>query len=135
MGTNYFISLGSDKTCDHCGHTVEAKKFHIGKSSAGWCFGLHVEPNDKEHPQNLDDWREAFDAGVITNEYDEVIRADVMIHTITQRTRISRDIPPEQWMWDNRASMGPNNLSRHQLDEYCVGHGDGPFDYISGYFR
>lgn len=114
MGTNYFISLGSDKTCDHCGHTVEAKKFHIGKSSAGWCFGLHVEPNDKEHPQNLDDWREAFDAGVITNEYDEVIRADVMIHTITQRTR---------------------NLSRHQLDEYCVGHGDGPFDYISGYFR
>jgi hypothetical protein len=39
MGTNYYLRLHA---CPSCGHS--AAELHIGKSSAGWYFGLRVYP-------------------------------------------------------------------------------------------
>lgn len=71
MGTNYYLK---PKPCECCGRTDEG--LHIGKSSAGWCFSLHVIP--EEGINGLDDWKSRFDEpGVqIVNEYGEVVSKD-----------------------------------------------------------
>src|SRR5450631_1105933 len=54
MGTNYYLQLPG---CDHCNRAGD--RLHIGKSSGGWCFALHVGiPNgtDPHLPANLDQW-------------------------------------------------------------------------------
>lgn len=55
MGTNYYLRLKSE-ICPHCGRGDEGL-LHIGKSSAGWCFSLHV----MNRIQSLDDWKKAFE--------------------------------------------------------------------------
>ena len=42
MGTNYYLYQKPD--CECCGRPFEP--LHIGKSSAGWCFALHIMPED-----------------------------------------------------------------------------------------
>jgi hypothetical protein len=34
----------------------------------------------------------------------------------------------------NQSCRGPNNLLRHQIGRYCVGHGAGTWDLIVGEF-
>ena len=65
MGTNYYLRL---KVCPHC--AKPEKTIHIGKSSVGWCFGLHVIPEDGIH--DLDDFRKLWsdDTAQIFDEYD-----------------------------------------------------------------
>jgi hypothetical protein len=46
MGTNYYVAYDY---CRHCGRFDE--EFHIGKSSAGWCFSLRVYED-----KGLTDW-------------------------------------------------------------------------------
>lgn len=52
MGTNYYLHTKPD--CECCGRGFEP--LHIGKSSGGWCFSLHVMPEDNIN--TLDDWGE-----------------------------------------------------------------------------
>jgi len=54
MGTNYYLYPASP--CKACGRSYEAK--HIGKSSAGWCFLLHVIP--EEGINDLEDWKKLW---------------------------------------------------------------------------
>lgn len=42
MGTNYYYY---QDVCPHCGKPD--KKLHIGKSSGGWYFSLHIIPEEK----------------------------------------------------------------------------------------
>lgn len=118
MGTNYYWHRDS---CAHCGRSDEP--VHIGKSSGGWCFGLHVaEPGSVvtvgsvELPHDLNGWRILFDmpGSKIVNEYGEEITAERMLVEITERGR-----PPDaqgfdaEWLGRNNATVGPNNLARH----------------------
>ena len=83
MGTNYDWRT---KVCQTCGHAAEEK--HIGKSSAGWCFALHVYP--EEGILTLENWITKWTAdpqGVIRNEYEEVLSVEEMIEVITRRMR------------------------------------------------
>lgn len=50
MGTNYYLE--PKPPCQCCGRPFE--QLHIGKSSAGWCFALHVIP--ERGIKDLDDW-------------------------------------------------------------------------------
>ena len=45
MGTNYYFE-DSSEVCECCGRGAES--LHIGKSSGGWCFSLHVMPEREE---------------------------------------------------------------------------------------
>lgn len=131
MGTNYYYQNDSEN-CPTCGHGPSP--LHIGKSSMGWCFSLHVYPD--EGITDLESWIDLFGkpGSVITNEYGEQISAPEMMQTILCRWRRE----PSEWSAgeynENHAKPGPLNLIRHQLDSHCIGYGHGPYDYIVGDF-
>lgn len=111
MGTNYYLHRKQD--CECCGRPFEP--LHIGKSSGGWRFALHVMPEDGIN--TLDDWRVLWSApgAFIRDEYGEKVSIADMERLITER----------EWRG------GP--VKRHD-DQYCVGHGEGTWDYITGEF-
>ena len=120
MGTNYYFHQKSTSMCEHCGHDPGAKVLHIGKSSYGWCFSLHIIP--EEGINSLDDWKLAWDAPdtKILNEYDEVVRPEDMLKIITTRG-------PGKW--------SPEGVDpQRSVGDHCVGHGSGSWDLIVGEF-
>ena len=93
MGTNYYLR---QPPCSQCGHMPA--EIHVGKSSAGWNFGLRVYPKIGEEPDErlksfgvdqvceLDDWRALFDRFPIFDEYGAVVSAADMREIIADRT-------------------------------------------------
>ena len=113
MGTNYYWH--EKPPCECCGRPFES--VHIGKSSGGWCFALHVYP--KDNIKTLGDWIELWKTpgSTIWNEYNEKITVDELMKIITERS------------WRGEFP------SRHDVDGcYCIGHGEGTYDYLIGYF-
>lgn len=129
MGTNYY--LHEKPKCESCGR--EDEPLHIGKSSAGWVFGLHVIPD--EDINSLDDWQELWDkdGSSIIDEYGSEITVKEMEDIITDRGR-SKAVNDDFDYGANHAEPGPNNLVRHIIDRHCVGHGEGTWDLIAGEF-
>ena len=110
MGTNYEVAT---KACPTCGHY---EILHIGKSSGGWCFALHVFPGQSHLPQNLEDWKRLWEqeGNVITNEYGEQLTPRQMEGIVLR----------EKW-------VGAETFRRR---DDCVAHGDGLYDLIEGEF-
>lgn len=137
MGTNYYLH---GKVCAHCGRGEDP--LHIGKSSGGWCFGLHVIP--EKEINSLEDWKMEWvkdPASVIRDEYGNNLTPEEMLLIITKRTgnRNGDKIPFSYDSWEsfhreNHSSPGPNGLVRHAIGDYCVGHGEGTWDLIPGEF-
>ena len=102
-------------TCDH-GHEHDAQERHIGKSSFGWCFSLHVYP--EEGIDSLSDWIRLFahEGSIVFDEYGREIDAHEMMKVITERKH-----PKGQ------------PLLRH-TDRHCVAQGEGTWDCIVGEF-
>lgn len=138
MGTNYYYIR-------HPVFGLDKKDLHIGKSSLGWCFSLHVIP--EEGLTSLDAWKNLFYRGFghIESEYGERISADEMLEVILVR---QRRIPlQESWksmgyksledmLEKNHAEVGPNGLLSHKVDGiHCVGKGNGTYNHIAGHFR
>lgn len=130
MGTNFYFKL---KKCQHCERPAE--EIHIGKSSAGWCFHLHVIP--EKGINDLDDWKEWFNTkgSQIKDEYGRTITIEDMLSTITERSfprspQNSRTFDYEQ----NNAVEGPFGLVRSKVGGTCIGHGSGTWDLITGEF-
>lgn len=139
MGTNYYF-FKRENVCEKCGRADEVE-LHIGKSSAGWCFGLHVIP--EEGINDLEDWKKYWEKPntEIRDEYNKVVRPEEMLKIITKRKRDSpRACPPgyrdyNSFLERNYAEPGPNNLLRHKVDpRFCVGHGEGTWDLMVGSF-
>lgn len=107
MGTNYYHI---EKPCPTCGKGEEK---HIGKSSMGWVFALHIIPEDDLN--TLNDWKSVLQTGRIVDEYGNEISYQEMLDCITNRSH-------------------PNGLLRRNDDEWCAGHGEGTWDYIEGEF-
>ena len=113
MGTNYYFY--EKEPCEYCGRHYDP--IHIGKSSAGWAFGMHVDPDMGIN--NIDDWEERWEqpGSYIMNEYGEEITVNEMKDVIKNRT------------WEG-------GLYRHEIDNrHCCGHGEGTWDYILGEFE
>lgn len=138
MGTNYYLH---EDICEHCGRSRD--KLHIGKSSGGWCFLLHVDLI--EELNCLDDWKALFDRAstTISDEYGDHISTSDMLAIITERSR-STPFDDNDWLGyaseaefhrSNYSERGPNNLLRSRIDgTHCTGHGDGTWDHITGDF-
>ena len=140
MGTNYFYWPKPDCAC--CGRPFD--RIHIGKSSGGWCFGLHVaasEPirdeEDEGCPTDLDGWIKMFarPESRITDEYGERITPERMVEIITMRSCPKADPLTDDWLRQNSAEPGPAGLARHKIGRFCVAHGEGTWDLLTGYFR
>jgi hypothetical protein len=141
MGTNYYsVRRGLDVESPDTFWDLRGTEdcIHIGKSSGGWCFSLHVVPEFGIN--TLEDWIRMFiePDRIIIDEYREIVPFERMMGVITQRGRASARVWDDEFMRKNCAEPGPNGLYRHSLDhdrEYgCVGHGEGSYDYISGEF-
>src|SRR5574343_247602 len=132
MGTNYYI-IDRSELCSACGRGEE--KLHIGKSSYGWHFSLHIIP--EKNINNLDDWVKYFDNPkvYIEDEYGTFVTPAEMMDVITKRSHINNKPTSASWYQENHAEPGLNNLVRHIADGvHCVGHGEGTYDYIIGEF-
>lgn len=140
MGTNYYLCKKGEKLiCPHCLEDVNRR--HIGKSSAGWVFALHVYPAEGIH--DLRDWEKLWrdEAYQIEDEYGKVITHNKMLENITERS----NLPWDQQTWlpyanernfhrSNHSLRGPNGLLRSQLSERCIKHGAGTWDCFVGHF-
>ena len=132
MGTNYYWY--EKEPCECCGREF-GDGLHIGKSSAGWYFSLHIYPEDNIN--SLVDWAARFlqKGSHIVNEYNETITADKMIDIITERSCLPLKKRSAEWYRENHAHAGFNGLVAHDVDgRHCVGNGDGTWDYIVGDF-
>lgn len=138
MGTNYYLC---PNRCLHCGRSDEKK--HIGKSSAGWAFALHVYPEDSIG--DLKDWIPLFQdkKNHIEDEYGREISREMMLDVIRDRKGIGRDwdkVPSMYSSWEdfhrkNYSEKGPNGLVRASVDNRrCIGHGEGTWDLMVGEF-
>ena len=127
MGTNYYLIT---EPCSCCG--LSAPRLHIGKSSAGWCFALHVEGDIN----SLADWEARWSKpnAKIVNEYGDTVTPDEMRKTITERAWKGHGTDEPMWLMANNAVQGPNGLARQQIGRHCIGHGDGTYDLIPGEF-
>lgn len=135
MGTNYYLQPPS---CPHCGAPTK-QPIHLGKSSAGWCFGLHIRPLN-----GIEDLSDVFamirhhqQAGwLLQDEYGDDVPFAAFREVVTNR---SWPFPTEhrtkEWLKENHAEPGPHGLVRHRIDGWhCIGHGKGTYDYIVGDF-
>lgn len=115
MGTNYYWY--PKYPCNCCQRPYEAERLHIGKSSVGWCFALHVMVEDFEEPriESLNDWIVRFNipGSYIADEYGRVLTTEQMLSWITERSH-------------------PRGLLR--ATHNCVGQGEGTWDLIKGEF-
>lgn len=143
MGMNYYLKT---KPCECCNRSDKLK--HIGKSSYGWVFSLHVIPDEGIH--DLCDWIKFFndDNYQIYDEEDRQITTEDMLDTILNRSSenewdsrnfIYSKFQPyhseEHFHECNQSQRGPNNLLRTKVDyNHCIGHGDGTYDLIIGEF-
>ena len=133
MGTNHYLHAPA---CPHCGKEQE-DVIHLGKSSQGWCYGLHVRPEWGIHTFNdvgamitdkiQDRWQ-------IKDEHGTALSKGQWEEIVTKRewekTRTTHD-----WFPRNHAIKGPNGLARCAIDDWhCIGHGEGTYDYIIGDF-
>lgn len=137
MGTNYY--LYGKPPCESCGRPHERK--HIGKSSGGWCFSLHVMPEDGIN--DIDDWERLWSApgSYIADEYGERVSVEEMRVVIMARAHEERwcKTPWGYSSWDhfhqsNHSEPGPAGLLRHRIGPHCVKHGAGTWDCIPGEF-
>lgn len=108
MGTNYYW-IEPESVCEHCGRG-NGSEYHIGKSSAGWCFNLRIHP---EHGiTELGDWLERWDqkGSRIRNEYGDDVTINEMMHTILARWWSGDEWTPEN-LATNHAVRGPFGLA------------------------
>jgi hypothetical protein len=137
MGTNYYWVGVVEDTCLHCGHKEykDEEKKHIGKSSTGWVFGLHIYPDDEIN--TLDDWVKVWytQLGHIEDEYGDTIDRISMLSKIMCRTNTGTFVPSNEWYKQNQAAPGPNRLS-YRNGQGVIGHGEnnGTWDYLVGDF-
>ena len=139
MGTNYYSVLKSElPSLDPTINFYYSKNtYHIGKSSYGWVFSLHVIPDIGII--DLASWFYYLshpDRSIIDENGNEISFEEMM--TIIKERK--RELPPQAPLhfYSQSAIMGPNNLIRSKIDgEHVVSWGDnghGTWDCIVGEF-
>lgn len=128
MGTNYYLKK------NHCAACNRVDSKHIGSSVRGWCFKLHVYPCEGIH--DLDDWKREFAKGVIHDDCDREMSIETMLAEITDRKAEESQDWIDYKMRSGNSIKGPNGLLRHKKDDqFCIGHGEGTWDYLIGDFQ
>ena len=135
MGTNFYWIDGQNPE----------EQRHIGKSSVGWVFSLHVYP--EEGINDLPDWLCFWDTmeGWIEDEYHHQMNVLDMVSWITNRgseENAARKWKEKPWGYDswaafhaeNHCEPAPRGLVRPRLDRRHVKHGSGTWVCTIGEF-
>ena len=110
MGTNYYVKTNDKVFKD--GFDVD-EILHVGKSSYGWYFSLHVIP--ERGINTLRDWLPILQNGVIHNEYGETISYENMLRTI------KRDEDPEVGSWGIKPDINKENTHiEYSANSYSI---------------
>lgn len=157
MGTNYYVTPIENKLSEIPDTMVnEDGLIHVGKSSMGWCFSLHVYPlYDIMCFRDVCAFIQDYSAGIVDEYGDDVSYSD-LIDVIVKRKRKPLEFPRKAFdllgvpafnnlqefvsyhenkphsccFWDYE-----NNLFRHRIVQgHCIGNGKGTYDYIIGEF-
>lgn len=104
METNYYFQPNG---CEHCGHNPDL--IHIGKSSYGWNFLLHVDPVIGLN--NLDDWKKRWESGSIVDEYGGIFTPDQMLESIMGRPR----------NWQSSVELSDRHSYGGETWDHCLG--------------
>ncbi len=110
MGTNYYLTNIFEQIAGE-------EPRHIGKSSYGWAFMLHVE-DEGGFPGTLSEWQELWNkaGAMITDEYGNELTVQELENIILRR-------------------KAPGNKSlRRLVQDETYWHGTGTFDYCLGEF-
>jgi hypothetical protein len=128
MGTNYYWRE-KKAPCPTCGHN-SSEELHIGKSSGGWCFSLHVDP--ELGINDLPDWIERWHRtdSCIRDEYGRDVTPAEMWAVVMCRWN-NRGAQEPEWYARNGGHLGPFGLARHI---HHATPGDGPYDLCRGEF-
>ena len=125
MGTNYYLR---HPKCPTCGHA--RGDLHIGKSSAGWYFGLRIYPNGGDQLETfgvekiceLDDWRPLFEKFEIYDEYGTRVHVFDMLSTIAERAHTKGLL--------SRLTAGPEHMGPYGFEPNTVFAGRGTYDLM-----
>lgn len=85
MGTNYYQIIDPCKCCNR-----GSEEIHIGKSSAGWPFSVHVIPEMEIY--SWDDWMKRLEGAKIKDEYGR----EISLHDLNElvvRKRVHKNDP------------------------------------------
>ncbi len=145
MGTNYYLHYNEEVVgeCCSCGQTIKKQKIrHLGKSSGGWHFALHVYPDEMicDFDDVLNEIKRArASGGVVKDEYNVEYTFDEFFDVVTKRSRAEKvDYSwygsKKRFLDSNSAEEGLNNLVRARVGRHCIGHGEGTYDYFVGEF-
>ena len=150
MGTNFYYL---ERNPNHkYGNEIQKmiepsyRQLRIGESSGGWVFSLRLYSH--RGINSLQDWKNILDkdGSIVIDEYYNTIQVQDLYGIIENRgvDRTWEDLEMsikdlnfslENYLAINNAIKGPNNLMRYKIDgDYCVGHGEGTWDYIKGEF-
>lgn len=138
MGTNYYLHTEEKPPCNECGRGYESEPRHIGKSSCGWVFSLHIYPEEGIH--DLPDWERLWSAPntYILDEYGTRTSVEKMRAVITERRhKEAWNKAPfmynswEEFHQQNGSMQGPHGLLRARR---AMKHGEGTWDCHDGDF-
>lgn len=128
MAVNYYAVKGDWPSAGEfeslkMGYSGRPAMIHVGKSSGGWNFLLHVYP--EQDIKTLSDWkalaeRLIADGWRFESEDRKEISADALWRVVERADYRDSDL-----MHMRRSKPSPN---------YCIGHGEGYYDYIIGDF-
>lgn len=109
MGTNYYVETEAINHCPMCHRCDPGERLHIGKSSAGWVFAVHVIPSRSIN--TLEDWKAFILANKcqIVDEYGGELSLEELLDVITNRSW-----PRPNYLGPDTES-GPNNLLRSKV--------------------
>ena len=143
MGTNYYLRKPMNNYCCYCNRHDPIEEIHLGKSSMGWCFGLHVYPEKDIYDwPDLKKWlvEEMKNNSIIVNEYNDIVSLNELEDIITNREssvlrNFESSLQEKNFYAVNYALPGPRGLLRHQiLKDHCISHGKGTWDCMVGSF-
>jgi hypothetical protein len=129
---------------ERAGYLPPFDVLHIGKSSAGWTFALHVIP--ERGLNDLENWELLLSetaGALIVDEYGKALTLDELLNVIRERGRAGtapRSAPNGYTDWPafhaaNHSVDGPGGLVRSRVDgKRCIKHGEGTWDCYVGEF-
>lgn len=110
MGMNYYVKTGNK--IFHNGFETD-EILHIGKSSYGWYFSLHIIP--EMGINTLRDWIPILQNGDIHNEDGGIVSFDDMLRTI------KRDEDSEVGSWGMKPDINKENTHiEYSADSYSI---------------
>ena len=158
---NFYLQLAPgelSRDYDHLKKFIDDRPhLHIGKSSMGWCFSMHVIPELKIN--SWADWRKfrtSYGVKIVDEDLEEVSILNLIDRVENRSCKRPLGKPEdifekpkddflknlykgiETWgdfYKQNSAIPGPNNLLRHDMNakySSCVGYGEGTWDYLTG---